>query len=348
MQESLIVAGEHACVDGYHGPVPQVSLEFAHAAIAQSDHRVSPASQLRVVELCAGAGGQALGFEAAGFAHDCLVELDSFACDTLRLNRPLWNVVEADLHEVDLSRWDGADVLAAGLPCPPFSVAGKQLGARDERDLFPVLLSHVSAVHPRAVLVENVRGLMARRFDAFRRNVERCLTEMGYEVTWSMLDARDFGVPQTRTRSFMVAVQGRAFSFPPPRTPGGPVGAAIGDLMAQGGWSWAAAWAEQADQVAPTIVGGSAKHGGPDLGPTRARSAWATMGVDGLGLADAPPSEAHKGMPRLTIPMVARLQAFPDDWKFAGGKTRQYRQIGNALPPPLAEAMANALAACLA
>ncbi len=336
------------CVDRYHGSVPQVSLGFTHAAVTQSDHGVSPASRLRVVELCAGAGGQALGFEAAGFAHDCLVELDSFACDTLRLNRPLWNVVEADLHEVDLSRWDGADVLAAGLPCPPFSVAGKQLGARDERDLFPALLSHVSAVHPRAVLVENVRGLMARRFDAFRRNIERCLTEMGYEVTWSMLDAQEFGVPQTRTRSFMVAVQGCAFSFPSPSTPGGSVGAAIGDLIAQGGWRWAAAWAEQADQVAPTIVGGSAKHGGPDLGPTRARSAWATMGVDGLGLADAPPSEAHKGMPRLTIPMVARLQAFPDDWKFAGGKTRQYRQIGNALPPPLAEAMANALAACLA
>lgn len=71
------------------------------------------------------------------------------------------------------------------------------------------------------------------------------------------------------------------------------------------------------------------------------------MGVDGLGIADAPPSEAHKGMPRLTLPMVARLQAFPDDWKFAGGKTRQYRQMGNALPPPLAEAMASALADCL-
>ena len=309
---------------------------------------MSDACQLRVVELCAGAGGQALGFEAAGFAHDCLVEIDPFACDTLRLNRPLWNVVEADLNEVDLRRWRGADVVAAGLPCPPFSVAGKQLGARDDRDLFPALLAHVSAVQPRAVLVENVRGLMARRFEAFRHNVEQSLTEMGYTVTWGMLDARDFGVPQTRTRSFMVAVQGDAFSFPPPSAPGRPVGEVIGDLMAQGGWPWAAAWADQATEVAPTIVGGSAKHGGPDLGPTRARAAWATMGVDGLGVADAPPSEAHKGMPRLTIPMVARLQAFPDDWKFAGGKTRQYRQIGNALPPALAGAMASALAACLA
>ncbi len=326
----------------------QGSLGFAHGALPRTDRSVSIDSQLHVVELCAGAGGQALGFEAAGFAHDALVELDPFACDTLRLNRPLWTVVEADLNEVDLRRWDGADVLAAGLPCPPFSVAGKQLGARDDRDLFPALLEHVSALHPRAVLVENVRGLMAKRFDGFRHNVEQNLTEMGYTVTWGLLDACDFGVPQTRTRSFMVAVQGSAFSFPLPSTPGSSVGAVIGDLMAQDGWPWAAAWAEQAEHVAPTIVGGSAKHGGPDLGPTRARAAWASMGVDGLGLADAPPSETHRGMPRLTMPMVARLQAFPDDWKFVGGKTRQYRQIGNALPPPLAEAMASALAACLA
>ncbi len=333
--------GEH------HESRQQASLGFAHAPSSQSDHRVNTVRQLRVVELCAGAGGQALGFEAAGFAHDALVEIDPLACDTLRLNRPLWTVVEADLNEVDLQRWAGADVIAAGLPCPPFSVAGKQLGAGDDRDLFPALLAHVAALRPRAVLVENVRGLMAKRFNAFRHNVEQSLIEIGYTVTWGMLDARDFGVPQTRTRSFMVAVQGRAFSFPPPSRTGHSTGAAIGDLMAQGGWPWAAAWAEQADDVAPTIVGGSAKHGGPDLGPTRARAAWATMGVDGLGLADAPPSEGHMGMPRLTIPMVARLQAFPDEWKFVGGKTRQYRQIGNALPPPLAEAMARALAACL-
>lgn len=348
MARAPIKATESADAPEHPKRERQASLVFAHAIMQQSGRRVNTERQLRVVELCAGAGGQALGFEAAGFAHDALVELDPFACDTLRLNRPLWAVVEADLNEVDLRRWDGTDVLAAGLPCPPFSVAGKQLGAGDDRDLFPALLRHVAAVHPRAVLVENVRGLMARRFDAFRYNVEQSLTEMGYAVTWGMLDARDFGVPQTRTRSFMVAVQGDVFSFPLPSTPGDSVGAAIGDLMAQGGWQWAAAWAEQADEVAPTIVGGSAKHGGPDLGPTRARAAWATMGVDGLGLADAPPSEAHAGMPRLTIPMVARLQAFPDDWKFAGGKTRQYRQIGNALPPPLAEAMASALAACLA
>ena len=220
--------GERECVGEDHGPGSQVSLGFAHATVLRSDQDVSDACQLRVVELCAGAGGQALGFEAAGFAHDCLVEIDPFACDTLRLNRPLWNVLEADLNEVDLRRWEGADVLAGGLPCPPFSVAGKQLGARDDRDLFPALLSHVATVQPRAVLVENVRGLMARRFEEFRHNVEQSITALGYTVTWGMLDASDFGVPQTRTRSFMVAIKGGTFSFPLPCISGGPVGAAIG------------------------------------------------------------------------------------------------------------------------
>lgn len=93
-------------------------------------------------------------------------------------------------------------------------------------------------------------------------------------------------------------------------------------------------------RVAPTIVGGSLKHGGPDLGPTRARKAWASLGVDGLGIVDEAPSRDFVGMPRLTVRMVARLQGFPDDWIFSGKKTSAYRQVGNAFPPPVAEAVA--------
>jgi DNA (cytosine-5)-methyltransferase 1 len=113
------------------------------------------------------------------------------------------------------------------------------------------------------------------------------------------------------------------------------------------GWPGAEAWRDRADEIAPTIVGGSLKHGGPDLGPTRARKAWATLGVDGLGIADAAPSKNQTGMPRLTVKMVAKLQGFPDDWRFSGGKTAAYRQVGNAFPPPVARAVAQQISHCL-
>ena len=117
--------------------------------------------------------------------------------------------------------------------------------------------------------------------------------------------------------------------------------------MAECGWKGVPDWMEQANYVAPTIVGGSQKHGGPDLGPTRARQAWAQLGVDGLGLANSPPEPDFIGMPRLTVRMVARLQSFPDSWDFIGSKTQTYRQVGNALPVRLAAAVGKAVRKCL-
>jgi len=118
--------------------------------------------------------------------------------------------------------------------------------------------------------------------------------------------------------------------------------------MSAKGWRDAEEWSLRADEIAPTIVGGSHKHGGPDLGPTRARRAWAALGVDGLGIADeAPGPDFDEAMPRLTVRMVARLQGFPDEWKFSGGKTASYRQVGNAFPPPFAKAVAESLRICL-
>jgi DNA (cytosine-5)-methyltransferase 1 len=119
--------------------------------------------------------------------------------------------------------------------------------------------------------------------------------------------------------------------------------------MASRGWPGAEAWRDKADEIAPTIVGGSKKHGGPDLGPTRAKRAWASIGVDGMGVADLPPGpddpEGH--MPRLTVAMVAKLQGFPDDWQIVGRKTAAYRQIGNAFPPPVAKAVAEKIKGAL-
>ena len=108
------------------------------------------------------------------------------------------------------------------------------------------------------------------------------------------------------------------------------------DLMQADGWHGAEQWRKHACEIAPTLVGGSKKHGGPDLGPTRAKKAWAAIGVDGMGIANEAPQPDFIGMPRLTVRMAARIQGFPDHWQFSGKKTAAYRQIGNAFPPPVA------------
>ncbi|MGF6859962.1 DNA (cytosine-5)-methyltransferase 1 [Rhodobacteraceae bacterium MBR-64] len=309
---------------------------------------------LSSVELCAGAGGQALGLEKAGFGHEALVEIDRPCRETLALNRPQWNVVQGE--QADMARFDGTpyagiDLLAGGLPCPPFSVAGKQLGHADERNLFPDALRLIDQTRPQAVMIENVRGFLDAVFADYRQKLKRQLSRMGYQTDWHLFNASDFGVPQLRPRVVIVALRkDRAdrFTWPTSRGLNPPtVGETLFDLMSERGWRGAQAWRAQADEIAPTIVGGSKKHGGPDLGPTRAKRAWATLGVDGMGIANAAPEADFVGMPRLTVRMVARLQGFPDDWMFAGRKTPAYRQVGNAFPPPVAEAVARNIHAAL-
>jgi DNA (cytosine-5)-methyltransferase 1 len=309
---------------------------------------------LDVVEICAGAGGQALGLERAGFEHALAVELDEMACATLRANRPGWKVAEGDVADQELWRpRDYRDValLAGGVPCPPFTVAGRQLGATDERDLFAWAVELCGIIRPRALLLENVRGLSTSRFSAYRQHVLDRLRDLGYVPGWRLLHASDFGVPQLRPRFVLVAVRSQDapwFRWPTPLVrPPATVGETLGDLMAARGWAGAAAWVRRADRIAPTIVGGSKKHGGADLGPTRAKRAWAELGVDGIGVADyAPgPSDSPALRPRLTCEMVTRLQGWQDDWgwRFSGRKTARYRQIGNAFPPPVAEALGSAI-----
>jgi len=302
---------------------------------------------LTSLELCAGAGGQALGLEAAGFEHRALVELDDACCDTLRANRPFWQVVEGDLRKFDARAHEGIDLLAGGLPCPPFSVAGKMLGARDERNLFPAALRIIEQTKPRAIMIENVRGFLEAVFEDYREGLRSKLFKMGYMTGWRLLNASDFGVPQLRPRVVIVALQKDIwdhFDWPQIAVQNPPtVGETLYPLMAARCWPGAEAWRKQANEIAPTIVGGSKKHGGPDLGPTRAKRAWASLGVDGMGIADLAPGPEAPAIgykPRLTVEMVALLQGFAEDWKFSGRKTAAYRQVGNAFPPPVAQAVA--------
>jgi len=301
--------------------------------------------------MCAGAGGQALGLEHAGFEHNALVEIEREFCATLRLNRPSWNVLEQDLNAFDGRPYRGVDLLAGGLPCPPFSVAGKQLGSLDERNLFPAALRLVDEIRPRAVMIENVRGFLDAVFEDYRQHLKKQLKKLGYVADWRLLNASEFGVPQLRPRVVIVAVRSDlsdAFEWPTCQTQNPPtVGETLFDLMTANGWKGAKEWRERANEIAPTVVGGSKKHGGPDLGPTRAKRAWATLGVDGMGIANAPPDADFVGMPKLTVRMVARLQGFPDSWQFSGKKTASYRQVGNAFPPPVAAAVATQLRAAL-
>jgi DNA (cytosine-5)-methyltransferase 1 len=312
-----------------------------------------PVAELTCLEICAGGGGQSLGLEQAGFAHAAAVEIDPDACATLRLNRSEWNIVERDIHQFEATEFSGIDLLAGGVPCPPFSIAGKQLGADDERDLFPRALHLIEQCEPTAIMLENVRGLSAARFAGYREQVLARLHELDYETTWEVLNACDFGVPQLRPRFILVAMRASAFKhFKWPEVVDMPptVGEALHGYMAADGWPGARVWAAKANGIGPTLVGGSRKHGGPDLGPTRARNDWLKLHVDGRGLANEPPASTDPvdHLPRLTLPMAAAVQGFPASWRFAGRKTAQYRQIGNAFPPPVARAVGTSIRSAIA
>jgi len=307
---------------------------------------------LQSVELCAGAGGQALGLSAAGFSHLALVENDKYACQTLR-QRSDWApvVYESDLHDFyavisHLSHLHGCDLVAAGVPCPPFSHAGAQLGKDDSRNLFPIAIKIIDAIKPKAVLFENVRGFLDSSFDEYRCEIEASLPS--YILRWKLLNACDFGVPQLRPRVVGIGLMSEFaeyFEWPDERDFRRPptVGEALYDDMRVNGWQGADQWRLAANKIAPTLVGGSKKHGGADLGPTRAKKAWAALDTDGYLLADRPPDRDFVGRPRLTVEMAAKIQGFPPEWKFSGGKTAAYRQVGNAFPMPVAMAVGHCL-----
>ena len=219
--------------------------------------------QLSVLELCAGGGGQALGLEMAGFRTEAVVEIEVKFCETLRFNRPHWNVIQQDIKTLSGKAFEGVDLIAGGVPCPPFSFAGKQLGEKDERDLFPAALRIVNEARPKAVLLENVPGFMSKKFSGYREKLKHQLEDMGYKVFMTVLNSSDFGVPQLRPRFILVGLKeeyAENFQWPEKISIRKTVGDTLVDLMAKNGWKHADKWAQKAQDIGPTIVGGSVKH----------------------------------------------------------------------------------------
>ncbi|MEV6807041.1 DNA cytosine methyltransferase [Streptomyces sp. NPDC051132] len=322
------------------------------------------ADRLTSLEICAGAGGLALGLEGAGFDPVLLLDNRPVACETLRVNRPSWDVREIDLVDfdpVDDQQVYDVGLLSGGLPRVKSPAAANRIRGNDaELAVLAAAVDLIYGVQPRAVLLENVPDLAKKNeYQPIREYIGEELGHLGYRFRWHVLDAKDFGVPQHREVGFLVAFKGGLidrFEWPAPH-PGPPptVGDTLRDSMGARGWPDAGKWADHACMPAPTVVGGSWDRGGADLGPTGAKRKWALMGVDGATVADQVPAAdfawdpaiGRAGWVPLTVEQVAMLQGFPGEWRIAGRKTARYRQVGNATPPPLARAVGEAIASVL-
>lgn len=309
------------------------------------------------IELFAGAGGLALGLEQAGFDGLAYVEINGDACETLRRNRPEWNVIEGDVHEIDFRQYDGqVDLVSGGFPCQAFSMAGKRLGFGDIRGtLFAEIIRCANETHPKMLLIENVKGLLShdggRTFETIRHEVEKA----GYTLQWKILNASYHGVGQARERIVMIGIRDDladkiAFEYPKPDdrqmtlrdaldgvpdSPGVSYSekkAKVLDLVPPGG-----CWIDLPQDIAREYMKSSYDSPGGKRGMAR-RLSWDRPC---LTLTTSPSQKqterCHPDETRpLTVREYARVQSFPDDWEFAGGIGSQYRQIGNAVPVEMA------------
>jgi len=326
-----------------------------------------------VLDLFAGAGGLSQGLEDAGLEVVAASEWDADALTTYAKSHPTAVTYPGDIKDMDFKSFRGAiDVVAGGPPCQPWSDGGKGLGHDDPRDGFPKFIQAVAEIRPRAFIIENVVGLTrgAQRVH-FQRIVEN-LADLGYEVTTQVLSAADFGVPQRRKRLFIVGTISGGFSWPVPthgvahdhrlRVAGDTL--SLGRVLGEPNTS-IVTYAKRPD-LRPSPYHGLLFNGGgrpidlTDLAPTLLASMGGnkTPWVDTHGLV--PGYHAHlvaggepragvvPGARRITVAEAAELQTFPKDTIFAGRRSSQYRQIGNAVPPLLAQAVGRAVAGNLA
>lgn len=331
-----------------------------------------PRRDFTSVELFAGAGGLALGLHKAGFRHVLLNEVDANACMTLRANHPEWNVLEADIHQVDFTPLRGhVDLLSGGFPCQAFSYAGKKGGLEDSRGtLFFELARAIKETQPKAFLCENVKGLLSHDGGRTLATIRLAIKELGYTlIEPRVLKAVMYQVPQKRERLMLVGLRndladGASFQWPAPYRRvmtlhdafhkgelfDQDVPSSIGqeypekkrrvmDMVPEGG-----DWRNLPEQVQREYMGGSFFLGGGKTGMARRLS----MDEPSLTLTCSPAQKqterCHPTETRpLTVREYARVQTFPDEWHFMGNMAAQYKQIGNAVPVNLAYAMARAL-----
>ncbi len=338
--------------------------------------KIKPKRNYKLLELFAGAGGLALGMEKAGFNSVLLNELDKHACNTLRTNRPEWNVVEGDITNIDFTDYkDQVDILSGGFPCQAFSYAGKKLGFEDIRGtLFFEFARAVKETNPKVIVAENVRGLIKHENGETLQAITDVIDELGYElVAPKVLKAVFYQVPQKRERLFLIGIRKDLakcveFKWPSPYSRIMTMRDALkkGDLydtdvptsqgqeypkrkaeilsqVPQGGY-----WRDLPDDLQREYMKKSYFLGGGKTGMAR-RLAWEEPS---LTLTCAPAQKqterCHPEETRpLTVREYARIQTFPDDWEFSGPLTAQYKQIGNAVPVNLAYAVGRSLVALL-
>ncbi|WP_245510306.1 DNA cytosine methyltransferase [Rhizobium ruizarguesonis] len=320
---------------------------------------------MRVLELCAGGGGMALGLERAGFQPVALIEIDRQAAATLRKNRPNWPVVEADVRKVDFNPYKGkVDLLAGGVPCTPYSTIGERKGKSDENDLLPEAVRAVREVRPKAFIFENVDGLLHANHADHVAAALRQFSKAGYETVIERINTRDYGVAQNRSRVLLVGLRkdlSGSFRMPPkfPKMANN-MGDAVADLMGAKGWSGAGDWVSRMREMAVIDTAGNLIRTGiladtirgyKGSGHKGEKARWLRNGVAYAPIAKAAPTDEDARtegfVPCLTNRMRARLQGFPDDWEFVGGIPSVADQIGNAVAPVVAQAVGLAMYSAL-
>ena len=322
------------------------------------------AAPYKAIELFSGAGGLALGMENAGLGCELLVEIDKHACATLRHNRPEWKLVEGDIHDVSFAGIQ-ADVVAGGFPCQAFSYAGKRLGFEDTRGtLFYEFARAIQETRPRVVVGENVKGLLRHDGGRTLETMLRVLDELGYFVAYRVLRAQYLDVAQKRERLVIFGVRkdiGHAIAFPIENDYTVSVREALHEVPLSDGQKYTEKklqvmqqvpeggyWRDLPLTVQKNYMGASFHLGGGKTGMAR-RLAWDEPSLTlTCNPAQKQTERCHPSETRpLTVREYARIQSFPDDWRFAGSTAAQYKQIGNAVPVNLGYHIGRAVIAML-